>query len=53
MSAKERYDLLFGDRTQYLNVAQRAAELTLPYLIRDDEVSYKTAKQKDRRLSLR
>jgi len=44
MSAKERYDLLYGDRTQYLNVARRAAELTLPYLIRDDEESYKTAK---------
>ena len=44
MSAKERYDLLYGDRTQYLNVARRASELTLPYMIRDDEESYKSAK---------
>ena len=44
MSAKERYDSLFGDRTQYLNIARRAAELTLPYVIRDDEEDYKSAK---------
>ena len=42
MSAKERYHLLYGHRTQYLNVARRSAELTLPYLIRDDEEDYKS-----------
>lgn len=44
MSAKERYDLLYGDRTQYLNIARRAADLTLPYIIRDDEEDYKSAR---------
>ena len=37
MSAKQRYDFLTGDRNQYLNVARRASDLTLPYLIRDDD----------------
>ena len=37
MSAKQRYDFLTGDRNQYLTVARRASDLTLPYLIRDDD----------------
>ena len=36
MKAKERYDKLQGDRTAFLNVARRCADLTLPYLVRDD-----------------
>jgi len=37
MTAKKRYDALRGFRTQYLNQADVAAKLTLPYLIRDEE----------------
>ena len=37
MSAKQRYDFLTGDRNQYLTVARRASDLTLPYVIRDDD----------------
>jgi hypothetical protein len=38
MKAKTRYDRLSSDRSQFLNTARQAADLTLPYLIRDDEV---------------
>ena len=38
MTAKTRYDRLSSDRSQFLNTARQAADLTLPYLIRDDEV---------------
>ena len=38
MSAKSRYDRLSSDRSQFLNTARQAADLTLPYLIREDEV---------------
>jgi len=38
MSAKSRYDRLTSDRSQFLNTARQAADLTLPYLIREDEV---------------
>ena len=38
MSAKSTYDRLSSDRSQFLNTARQAAELTLPYLIREDEV---------------
>ena len=38
MSAKSRYDRLCSDRSQFLNTARQAADLTLPYLIREDEV---------------
>ena len=44
MSAKQRYDRLSSDRSQFLNTARRAAELTLPYLIREDEAYTKGAK---------
>mgnify|MGYP000261559712 FL=1 len=36
MKAKERYDKLQGDRSSFLSAARRAADLTVPYLIRDD-----------------
>jgi hypothetical protein len=38
MTAKLRYDRLSSDRAQFLNTARQAADLTLPYLIREDEV---------------
>ena len=37
MTAKKRYDALRGYRSEYLNKADVAARLTLPYLIRDEE----------------
>ena len=37
MTAKTRYDYLSGERTQFLDEAEKAAELTLPYLIRGHE----------------
>ena len=40
MSAKERYDALASDRTQYLDVARQASELTIPYLVHDDDAAY-------------
>jgi len=36
MSAKTRYDVLSSDRSQYLNIAKQASELTIPYLVRED-----------------
>jgi hypothetical protein len=36
MSAKTRYDVLSSERSQYLNVAKQASELTIPYLVRED-----------------
>jgi len=37
MSAKTRYDVLSSDRSQYLNIAKQASELTIPYLVREDD----------------
>ena len=37
MSAKQRYDALSSDRSQFLNEAEEASKLTLPYLIRGHE----------------
>ena len=37
MTAKTRYDYLSSERTQFLDEAEKAAELTLPYLIKRDE----------------
>ena len=37
MSAKIRYDVLSSDRSQFLNEAEQASKLTLPYLIRGHE----------------
>jgi len=44
-TAKERYDYLSGERTQFLTEAEDAANLTLPYLIRGHEESSKGMKQ--------
>ena len=38
MTAKSRYDRLSSDRSQFLSTARQASDLTLPYLIREDEV---------------
>ena len=37
MTAKTRYDYLSGERTQFLDEAEKASELTLPYLILKDQ----------------
>jgi len=37
MNAKKRYDVLSSERSQFLDVAQQAGDLTLPYLIRGEE----------------
>jgi len=39
MSAKQRYDALTSDRSQFLDVAKEASRLTLPYLISGEEES--------------
>ena len=44
MSAKTRYDYLASDRSQFLNVARQAADLTLPYLNRGEEEFVKGAR---------
>ena len=42
MTAKQRYDRLSSRRSQFLNSARQASDLTLPYLIREDELTSKT-----------
>ena len=37
MTAKQRYDVLAGKRSQYLNIAKQASELTIPYLVHEDD----------------
>ncbi len=37
MNAKKRYDVLSSERSQFLDVAERSGDLTLPYLIRGEE----------------
>lgn len=44
MSAHERYDQLRSDRSQFLDTARLAADLTIPYLIRGEE-DYKSGPQ--------
>ena len=44
MNAKSRYDRLSSDRSQFLNVARQAANLTLPYVIRGEEEYQKGAR---------
>ena len=44
MTAKSRYDSLASDRSQFLNIAEQAAKLTIPYLVRGEEDYYKGAK---------
>ena len=39
MKARERYQQLRGNRSQFLDVAKECSRLTLPYLIHDDEDS--------------
>lgn len=39
MSAKGRYDRLSSSRSQFLDIAVRCSELTLPYLIQRDEMT--------------
>ena len=45
MSAKERYDYLSSDRSQFLTEAEDATKLTLPYLIRGHEETKSGMKQ--------
>ena len=44
MNAKSTYDRLSSDRSQFLNVARQAADLTLPYVIRGEEEYTKGAR---------
>ena len=37
MSAKTRYDVLSSERHQYLNIAKQASQLTIPYLVHEDD----------------
>ncbi len=37
MTAKQRYDVLASYRSQYLNIAEQASKLTIPYLIHQDD----------------
>ena len=43
-TAKSRYDFLTSDRSNFLDVARDAANLTLPYLIRGEEDYQKGAR---------
>ena len=43
MTARSRYDALSSSRSQFLNTARQAANLTLPYLVREDESTTKSA----------
>ena len=45
MHARTRYDYLASDRSQFLEEARQASELTLPYLIRGHEESMTGMKQ--------
>jgi len=44
MTAKARYDSLSSNRSQFLNIAEQATKLTLPYLIRGEEEHNGSAK---------
>ena len=44
MNAKTRYDNLSSERSQFLNIAEQATKLTLPYLIRGEEEHNKGAR---------
>ena len=44
MTAQSRYDNLSSDRSQFLNIAREATNLTLPYLVRQEEESSKGAR---------
>ena len=45
MSARTRYDYLSSDRSQFLEEARQASELTLPYLVRGHEEHMSGMKQ--------
>jgi len=45
MTAKQRYDYLSGERSQFLTEAEDASKLTLPYLIRGHDEYTKGMKQ--------
>ena len=45
MHARTRYDYLASDRSQFLEEARQASELTLPYLIRGHEEHMSGMKQ--------
>ena len=44
MSAKTRYDSLASERSQFLNIAEESAKLTIPYIIRGEEEFMRGAK---------
>ena len=44
MSAKTRYDSLASERSQFLSIAEEAAKLTIPYIIRGEEEFMRGAK---------
>ena len=44
MTAKQRYDYLSSDRSQFLTEAEDASKLTLPYLVRGHEENTKGMK---------
>ena len=44
MNARQRYDSLQGDRSQYVQQAKEAARLTLPYIFRGEEEFTKGAR---------
>ena len=44
MSAKTRYDSLASERSQFLSIAEEAAKLTIPYLVRGEEEFMRGAK---------
>jgi len=39
MTAKQRYDVLSSQRSEYVDLAEQASKLTIPYLISKDETS--------------
>ena len=44
MKAQKRYDALSTGRSQFLNIAEQAADLTLPYLIHEDQYYKQSAR---------
>ena len=45
MKARDRYQVLRGARSQFLDVARECSRLTLPYLIKDDDDARETHKR--------
>ena len=44
MNAKSRYDILSTGRSQFLNIAEQASDLTLPYLVHEDQYYQNSAR---------